>query len=128
MTREEAIEFIAQSVKSDVDMALVAEAIKALEQQPCEDCISRESVMLRVREFIGNPTYTEKMLVDDLNNLPSVTSKVGKWISQKGGGCYCSECKQYALNNVERLYVQISVKSKYCPNCGCKMQEVNNCE
>ena len=62
MTREEAIEFIAQSVKSDVDMALVAEAIKALEQQPCEDCISRESVMLRVREFIGNPTYTEKML------------------------------------------------------------------
>ena len=34
MTREEAIEFIAQSVKSDVDMALVADAIKALEQEP----------------------------------------------------------------------------------------------
>lgn len=32
MTREEAIEFIAQSVKSDVDMAKVADAIKALEQ------------------------------------------------------------------------------------------------
>lgn len=34
MKREEAIEFIAQSVKSDVDMALVADAIKALEQKP----------------------------------------------------------------------------------------------
>ena len=34
MTREEAIEFIAQSVKSDVDMALVADAIKALDQEP----------------------------------------------------------------------------------------------
>lgn len=34
MTREEAIEFIAQSVKSDVDMTKVADAIKALEQEP----------------------------------------------------------------------------------------------
>ena len=45
MTREEAIEFIAQSVKSDVDMANVADAIEALEQEafinkPC--CISGE--------------------------------------------------------------------------------------
>lgn len=34
MTREEAIEFIAQSVKSDVDMAKVADAIKTIEQEP----------------------------------------------------------------------------------------------
>ena len=53
----------------------VRTAIEALEQQPCEDCISRESTMLRVREFIGNPTYTEKMLVDDMNALPSVQPK-----------------------------------------------------
>jgi hypothetical protein len=33
MTKEEAIEFIAQSVKSDVDMAKVADAIEALEQE-----------------------------------------------------------------------------------------------
>ena len=36
MTREEAKEFIAQSVKSDVDMALVADAIKVIEQEPKE--------------------------------------------------------------------------------------------
>ena len=34
MTKEEALEFIAQSIKSDVDMAKVADAIKALEQEP----------------------------------------------------------------------------------------------
>ena len=34
MTIEEAVEFIAQSVKSDVDMAKVADAIKALLQEP----------------------------------------------------------------------------------------------
>lgn len=34
MTREEALEFIAQSVKSDVDMAKVADALKAIEQEP----------------------------------------------------------------------------------------------
>lgn len=33
MTREEALEFIAQSVKSDVDMAKVADALEALEQE-----------------------------------------------------------------------------------------------
>lgn len=42
MTREEAIEFIAQSVKSDVDMAKVADAIKALEQDPVLDKIRAE--------------------------------------------------------------------------------------
>lgn len=34
------------------------------------DLIDRQAVMLRVREFIGNPSYTEKMLVDELNGLP----------------------------------------------------------
>jgi len=40
MKREEAIEFIAQSVKSDVDMAKVADAIKALEQESVLDKIN----------------------------------------------------------------------------------------
>lgn len=51
MTREEAIEFIAQSVKSDVDMALVADAIKALNQEPTTkndlgvDCIDKAELL-----------------------------------------------------------------------------------
>ena len=51
MTREEAIEFIAQSVKSDVDMAKVADAIKALEQEPVLDKIRAEIEQI-IREEI----------------------------------------------------------------------------
>ena len=40
MTREEALEFIGQSIKPDVDMAMVADALKTLEQEPkTEDVI-----------------------------------------------------------------------------------------
>lgn len=42
MTKEEAKEFIAQSVKSDVDMAKVADALKALEQEPILDRVRAE--------------------------------------------------------------------------------------
>jgi hypothetical protein len=48
MTREEVIEFIAQSVKSDVDMAKVADAIKALEQKPVLDKLRAEIAELDV--------------------------------------------------------------------------------
>lgn len=44
MTRKEAIEFIGKSVKSDVDMALVADAIKALEQEPSSSEIPNKSI------------------------------------------------------------------------------------
>lgn len=43
------------------------------------DLIDRDAVMLRVREFIGNPTYNETMLVNDLNALPSAEPE-RKWI------------------------------------------------
>lgn len=43
------------------------------------DLIDRDAVMLRVREFIGNPTYNENMLVNDLNALPS-TEPEPRWI------------------------------------------------
>ena len=59
MTREEAKEFIAQSVKSDVDMALVANAIKALEQEPILDKIKTEIEHLTITE--GGEDYTRKM-------------------------------------------------------------------
>lgn len=43
------------------------------------DLIDRNAVMLRVREFIGNPTYDELMLVNDLNALPSAEPE-REWI------------------------------------------------
>lgn len=53
MTREEAIEFIVQSVKSDVDMAKVADAIKALEQDSVLNKIRAEIIELRRKQNLG---------------------------------------------------------------------------
>jgi len=45
----------------------------------------------------------------------------GKWIDQKGGGCCCSECGGYALDEPDGNFIHVAVKSNYCPNCGCQM-------
>ena len=86
MTREEALEFIAQSVKSDVDMALVADALKALEQEPCGDAISRQAVidMTGLSDwFDSSDSYNE--FVFALSELPSVnpTSNVSIQITER---------------------------------------------
>ncbi len=50
-------------------------AIKALEQQPCEDCVSRESVIRLVEQYpniIGNRCSG---LISDIKHLPSVIPK-----------------------------------------------------
>ena len=116
MTREEAIEFIAQSVKSDVDMALVADAIKALEQEPCEDAISRQEVL----DLIADYDLSMGQVVRGIHTLPSVTSqpRKGHWITTRtlmhDGEYYCDKCKNDSPNNE---------KWDYCPYCGAKMME-----
>ena len=56
MSREEATEFIAQSVKSNVDMAKVADAIEALEQEPCEGeyiKVPKKALKYRTAEIVA---------------------------------------------------------------------------
>ena len=91
-------------------------AIEALEKEPCEDCISRESVMVRVKEYFDNPSYDEEMLFDDLVNLPSVTPqpKVGEWL-KNGELCKCSNCHSNVLFSAVKSY-------SYCYRCGARME------
>lgn len=48
--------------------------------------------------------------------------KTGKWIDQKGGGCCCSECGRYALDEVDGNFIHVAAKSNFCPNCGADMR------
>lgn len=96
-------------------------AIKALEQQPCEDCISREAVEKITWE---EPSYADGLNVltevrDKIRQLPSVTpkQKVGKW-EELPNGYECSECGILRAKGRTGKY-------NYCPNCGAKM-EVDN--
>jgi len=86
------------------------------------DLIDRNAVMLRVREFIGNPTYDEIMLVNDLNALPSAEPerKKGKWLGGNGTDTFihCSVCYEEAYWDSD--YGQQTFD--FCPYCGADMR------
>ena len=103
-------------------------AIKALEQQPNDDCVSRQAVLEKINDWWGiTSTSGEPTLCDCIRELPPVTPtrKVGKWIFTKTNfdrhGCTveCSSChkkwKTYDENRWEK-------ENKYCPNCGAEME------
>lgn len=103
-------------------------AIKALEQQTCENCISKEEVDTLVDELAraisderccisrGRSTAT---IMQDILNLPSVTPTrpKGKWKplnykDEMWGYVYkCSNCGA------------IEYGGDYCPGCGADMRE-----
>ena len=121
MTREEAIEYFKRHIDLYCVEGICREAeemaIKALEQEPCEDAISRKQAIKTIEKFCS----PECVQVCVLTELPPVTPqpKTGQWIKTKERDdaeplilWKCSECL-----TVQRL------KTNYCPNCGAKMKE-----
>lgn len=110
----------------DIERAVICGA-----QQPCDAAISRQAAI----ETIFEQGSAEKLEIDfakllllqrAIKALPPVTPqpKMGHWtrvlIRNEKGGCIgakmiCSECGN---DNRHDEYM------KYCPNCGAKMQEV----
>ena len=84
------------------------EIIKALEQQTCEDCVSRQAAI---------DTYKNLRLpIYPLEELPPVKpeQKIGRWVEHfdKSGKWYeCDQCHTDWGGTVN-----------YCPNCGAKME------
>ena len=124
MTNEEAI-----NVLNDYDINFerntaeeIAEAhemaIKALEEQPSEDCISRQAVLDALHSkfadgFDGDKWWNSTHVLDAVNRVPSATPqpKTGHWTHDGGywkNRWICSECGH-------KFYDE---QSKYCPNCG----------
>ena len=101
-------------------------AIKALEQEPCEDAVSRKDIYFKLTNG-AYPNETIEQFIDrlvkELEDSPSVTPthKKGKWIVEDSGNyngkwstCYCSYCKDYYTRDWREM--------NYCPNCGAKME------
>ena len=145
MTNEEAI-----NVLNDYDINFerntaeeIAEAhemaIKVLEEQPSEDCISRQAVLDALHSkfadgFDGDKWWNSTHVLDAVNRVPSATPqpKVGRWIGHRehceklglipsGLGVYewCSNCGHGI--DIRDWY---RISHNYCPECGVKMQEV----
>ena len=96
MNRERAIKELTELLPEEF-LSEYADAIKmgieALEQKPCEDCISREAtverlckiaeIMNKKRDGLGSPYVMAALFIqDNKDEFPSVTPqpKMGRWI------------------------------------------------
>ena len=89
MTNEEAIEILngiapmprrcdGKSTTHLLVMEALEMAIKALEQEPCEDCISREALMKLFKEYQPSLAVRVCEFGDALEELPSVKPQLNK--------------------------------------------------
>lgn len=91
-------------------------AIKALEQEPCVDMVSRDAMWGVLQRLYG----TEGELVEELMSLPPVLPmpKMGKWIYDKKEDSYkCSLCGfPCHKDNLG------AIVTRYCAGCGAVME------
>lgn len=112
MTRKEYFKNMNESTYGSVDPMQMA--IKALEQKPCEDCISRKALLDKKWDVPYDGKYIQVVDVGDIKELPSVTPirPKGHWINIDATHSKCDRCG--AVFEI--------VSANYCPNCGCKME------
>lgn len=134
MTNEEAIKIIkaecyvfnplnldrTQMVNTALDTAC-----KALEQEPCEDAISRQAVLSMQYRIDDSATLSSRDVVnvDDIEDLPPVTpqSKTGLWIKSRDS---------YGNNHFTCPFCEHDIATKYagtwednyCSNCGARLE------
>ena len=121
MTREKIIQGLYRC-----DSRAIKEAIKTLEQETCEDAISKASVFEILGNLMSIPYDFDRQInekdvsesMDEIKALPSVipTRKKGKWLVLKdeyGDICeaICSCCEDNGNH-----------KWKYCHTCGAEME------
>ena len=83
---------------------------KRLEQEPCDDAVSRQAVI----KAITNTSGIRGDALNALYALPPVTQKSGKW----DRSCTCSVCGKWRILESEKN----GGKYKFCPNCGSAMK------
>ena len=104
------------------------EGIKALEQEPCEDAISRQAVLVTARNSCADLVSNKdtEIFCDEIKALPPVTShpKTGEWIfvDKAHEHAHCSECDHGDVDLLDGR------PHNYCPNCGAKMVEPHESE
>ena len=82
------------------------DVLKLLEQEPCEDCISRQAVRHILNHEVKLPIKAWKKVFELVDNLPPVTPqpKIGRWIPvserlPKAGEYIGAIAKYYLVQN-----------------------------
>ena len=110
---------------------------KWLEQEHCEDAISRKEILKILPAFGFNGINDYLDAKNEIEKLPPVTPqpKTGHWISLKTEkpsyikdgiaieSVKCSECDEWLTASDE-----YPCNGNYCPNCGAKMVEPQESE
>lgn len=109
----------------DVKVPKVLQLCAVLNDEFCEDCISREDALMALTCEIKDGDTIESMIGkfgERIRNLPTVQPKrvKGEWVEIENNICAsrksrykCSKCGQRSeLGN-----------EKFCPNCGAEMEE-----
>lgn len=111
-------------IKSAIEET-VAKWKERLEQEHCENAISRQDTLKTIIKHLGirSEEYllpAEEAIYKVVKNMPSITpqQKVGKWIRIDKDKLKCSECE--VIHYIAQ-YPQ-SANINYCPNCGTKME------
>lgn len=108
-----------------VAMGMIKAMPPALEQEPCDDAVSREAVLDLCDS--KDEEYKVRHFREDVECLPSVQPKqtkscykmcdkwqrMGRWKPYDGSWYECSECG--AVREAVGFF------ENYCPNCGAKM-------
>jgi Pyruvate/2-oxoacid:ferredoxin oxidoreductase delta subunit len=131
MTKEEALRRVEGYLTDDFvteDFDELEDIMKALKQEPCEDCVSRKSIDQNIYDYAESNGLSYANMKNYILDAPSVTPtrKKGKWIAKENihgleKFYKCSNCGNHCLYE----YVEIgfkNAKTKYCPNCGAEME------
>lgn len=144
MTREEIIRNLKYTMEKhkndtvntfDTNVSVMCKDIlEYLEQEPCEDAISRAKAMTEImmntniREHLDGNLYIKVAdAVQILRDLPSVKpqEKTGhwKWVQYDSnpniGNWHCSECRNIVSDMPTCMGKPLY---EFCPNCGCPME------
>lgn len=131
MTKGEAIKYGTEWLKDEYldakDRAFIKIALEALDQKPCEDCISRKAVIDSLHSqfadgFDSDRWWNSMSVLYAINKISPIKpqEKTGHWIWCVGSH-KCSNCEEYTCFSHRELL-------RYCPNCGCRMVEPQESE
>lgn len=96
---------------------------RALEQEPCENAISREEILLMIDSFKDN--YGSLIdLSREVRKMPPVNSQrqTGHWIDNHNNTISCDHCHTWFNKDDRYGYMH------YCPYCNIKIVELQERE